>query len=129
MARRTIFGDTSLLEVVMASEADATEVLAGSDGTFEVAVIVVDEESFDLALARSSPDVAFAVVVVEDGFDLELTRLLLDVAFAVAVVDEDGFDLALVLRGVAASDDEASLARAGHGETSVLAGSDEASKV
>jgi len=92
MARRTIFGDTSSLEVVMASGADATEVLAGSDGTSEVVVIVVDEEGFDLALARSSPDIAFAVVVVEDGFDLELARSSPDVAFAVVVVDEDGFD-------------------------------------
>jgi len=40
-------------------------------------VVVVDEDGFDLALAGSSPDVAFAVVVI----------------------DEDGFDLALVLRG------------------------------
>ena len=49
MARRNIFEDTSSLEVVMASEADATKVLAGSDGTSEAAVIVVDEEGFDLA--------------------------------------------------------------------------------
>jgi len=47
----------------------------------------------------------------------------------VTVVDEDGFDLALVLRGVAASDDEASVTRAGRGETSVPVASDEASKV
>ena|SRR5215469_1137714 len=72
MARRTIFGDTSSLEVVMASETDATEVLAGNDGTSEVAVVVVDEQGFGLALARSSPDVTFAVALVvdEEGFDL-----------------------------------------------------------
>jgi len=92
MARRNIFWDTSSLEVAMASEADATEVLVGSGGTSEVAVVVVDEEDFDLALARSSPDVAFAVVVVEDGFDLALVRSSPDVAFRVVVVDEDCLD-------------------------------------
>ena len=76
----------------MASEADAMEVLAGSDGTSEVAVIVVDEEGFDLALARSSLDVAFALVIVEDCLCPALARLSPDVAFAVVVIDEDGFD-------------------------------------
>jgi len=92
-------------------------------------VVFFDEGVFDLALVRSSPDVAFAVVVVEDGLDRALARSLPDIAFAVAVVDEDGFDLALVLRGVAASGGEASVTRAGRGETSMPAGSDEASKV
>ena len=94
-----------------------------------MAVVVFDEESFDLALARSSPDVAFTVVVAEDGLDRVLARSSPDVPFAVAVVGEDSFDLALVLQGVAVSDDEASVTRAGRGETSVLAASDEASKV
>jgi hypothetical protein len=87
-------------------------------------VVVVDEDGFDLALPRSSPDTVFAVVVVdEDDSDFVLPRLSPDIAFAMIVVDEDGFNLVLVLRG-------SGEALAGSDDSSwVLEASDEASEV
>src|SRR5271155_4081752 len=94
MARLTTSSDAHILITLLVMARSNIFWDTESDGTSEAAVVVVDEEGFDLALARSSLDVAFAVVVVEDGLDLALARSSPDVAFAVIVV-EDGFDLAL----------------------------------
>ena len=92
MARLTTSSDAHILITLLVMARSNIFWDTESDGTSEAAVVVVDEEGFDLALARSSLDVAFAVVVVENGFDLALARSSPDVAFVVVVIDENSFD-------------------------------------